>query len=142
MCKLLSYKITLRTINVLMEYWQKIMDILSPDFNYFAKETERLVVLLLSIKSSLAELNLALKGDLTMSDAMEKLMYALSSDVVPQRWALVAYPSLRPLTSWLTNLRARATQLAEWTSDFNVPKSVWLPGDSPLSESISYLYNN
>ena len=103
------------------------------------KETERLVVLLLTIKSSLAELNLALKGDLTMSDAMEKLTYALSSDIVPQTWALVAYPSLRPLTSWLTNLRARATQLAEWTLDFNVPKSVWLPGDSPLLEGRLHL---
>lgn len=92
------------------------------------QETERMVALLKTIKSSLAELDLGLKGILTMSDTMEKLMIALSTDTIPQNWTLAAYPSLRPLTSWITNLVARAAQLTEWTSDFTVPKSVWLPG--------------
>lgn len=55
-------------------------------------------------------------------------MGELARDVVPSSWALLAYPSLRPLSSWMANLLARAQQLAEWTSDFQVPKSVWLSG--------------
>ena len=90
-----------------------------------------MVILLKTIKSSLAELDLGLKGILTMSETMESLMFALSTGTVPNAWALAAYPSLRPLSSWVTNLLARATQLAEWTSNFSVPKSVWLPGNKP-----------
>jgi len=97
------------------------------------QETERLVALLTAIRRSLAELDLGLKGDLTMSESMETLMYAMASDAVPQSWALLAYPSLRPLSLWLPNLIARAAQLAEWCTDFNVPKSVWLSGVHCLS---------
>lgn len=43
-------------------------------------------------------------------------------------WTNLAYPSLRPLGSWLVNLMQRVTQLVEWTTDLGVPKSVWLPG--------------
>ena len=43
-------------------------------------------------------------------------------------WRNLAYPSLRPLGSWLSNLLARAAQLAEWTADLAVPRSVWLSG--------------
>ena len=39
-------------------------------------------VLLSSMKQSLAELDLGLKGDLTMSEPMEKLMSALANDTV------------------------------------------------------------
>ena len=47
---------------------------------------------------------------------------------VPASWVNLAYPSLRPLGSWLLNLLQRVTQLAEWTADLGVPKSVWLSG--------------
>lgn len=43
-------------------------------------------------------------------------------------WRNLAYPSLRPLGSWLSNLLARVAQLSEWTADLGVPKVVWLSG--------------
>ena len=46
------------------------------------QESERMNVLLSSMKQSLAELDLGLKGDLTMSEPMEKLMSALANDTV------------------------------------------------------------
>ncbi len=46
----------------------------------------------------------------------------------PSSWRNLAYPSLRPLGSWLSNLLARVAQLAEWTADLGVPKVVWLSG--------------
>lgn len=39
--------------------------------------------LLSEMKRSLAELDLGLKGDLTISEPMEKLMYSLANDCVP-----------------------------------------------------------
>lgn len=92
------------------------------------QESERMNGLLSTMRRSLAELNLGLKGDLTMSEPMEKLMLALANDGVPASWANMAYPSLRPLGSWLVNLLQRVTQLVEWTADLGVPKSVWLSG--------------
>lgn len=55
-------------------------------------------------------------------------MQALATDAVPGSWRNLAYPSLRPLGSWLQNLLARVQQLVEWTADLGVPKVVWLSG--------------
>lgn len=92
------------------------------------QESERMNVLLAEMKRSLAELDLGLKGDLTMSEPMEKLMKSLATDLVPASWRKLAYPSLRPLGSWLQNLLMRVQQLSEWTADLGVPKVVWLSG--------------
>jgi dynein heavy chain, axonemal len=92
------------------------------------QESERMNILTAEMKRSLAELDLGLRGDLTMSEPMEKLMHALASDTVPSSWRNLAYPSLRPLGSWLVNVQARAHQLTEWTADLSVPKVVWLSG--------------
>ena len=61
-------------------------------------------LLLAEMRRSLIELDLGLKGDLTMSAPMERLMYSLADDRVPVSWAERAYPSLRPLGSWFLNL--------------------------------------
>lgn len=69
------------------------------------QEAERMNVLTAEMKRSLAELDLGLRGDLTMSEPMEKLMRALAADTVPMSWRNLAYPSLRPLGSWLANVQ-------------------------------------
>ena len=84
--------------------------------------------LLLAIKRSLVELNLGLKGDLTMTEPMEQLTKALANDQVPDARIKLAYPSLRGLGSWLVNLLQRVAQLVDWTTDLSVPKSVWISG--------------
>jgi len=93
------------------------------------QESERMNIVLSTIRTSLDELALGLKGDLVMSESMEALATALAADRVPLSWAAVAYPSLRPLSSWIKNLISRHTQLSEWTSSpTNLPNTVWLPG--------------
>ncbi|DBB00312.1 TPA: Dynein beta chain, flagellar outer arm [Trebouxia sp. C0004] len=104
------------------------VDEFSPYVMVAIQESDRMNGLLSTMKRSLAELDLGLKGDLTMSEPMEKLMLALANDGVPASWANMAYPSLRPLGSWLVNLLQRVSQLVEWTADLGVPKSVWLSG--------------
>lgn len=85
-------------------------------------------ILLTEMKRSLNELDLGLKGDLTISDKMQTLMNALFDDKVPESWGDVAYPSLRTLASWLVNLLERNKQLTDWTAELATPKVVWLSG--------------
>lgn len=93
------------------------------------QECERMNVVLVEIRSSLAELALGLKGDFVMSEALDALAGALAADRVPSTWAAISFPSLRPLSSWIKNLAARHTQLAEWASTpAALPNSAWLPG--------------
>ncbi|XP_055341295.1 LOW QUALITY PROTEIN: dynein beta chain, ciliary-like [Paramacrobiotus metropolitanus] len=92
------------------------------------QECERMNTLTQEMKRSLKELKLGLKGELTISAAMDELSGALFLDQIPQAWAKFAYPSLRPLSSWSVDLQNRVKELEQWTTDFKVPCSVWLGG--------------
>ena len=47
---------------------------------------------------------------------------------VPPSWTKRAYASLNGLSAWYADLLLRIKELESWTSDFNLPSSVWLPG--------------
>ena len=47
---------------------------------------------------------------------------------VPPAWTKKAYDSLNGLSAWYADLLLRIKELEGWTSDFNLPSSVWLPG--------------
>ena len=103
-------------------------DDITPYIMVAIQETERMNKLLAEMKRSLAELDLGLKGDLTMSDPMEALMNALADGAVSAGWTKLAYPSLRGLGSWMVNLLQRVEQLQMWTADLTTPRVVWLSG--------------
>ena len=85
--------------------------------------------LLDEISRTLDELNLGFAGDLTMSAAMEELMYNLYDDIVPTTWSRIAWPSMRPLGSWLVDVNQRLSQLQTWTEHpIDIPRSTWLGG--------------
>jgi len=63
--------------------------------------------LIKSIVTSLAEIELAFKGELTMTEKMEALMGAIFLNQIPAPWAKLAFPSTRGLGSWLDNLKQR-----------------------------------
>lgn len=71
------------------------------------QELEYMNILLDEIVRSLDEMDQALRGILTYSDAMEKLAYAIDMKRVPETWQKVAYPTKRGLASWLINLETR-----------------------------------
>lgn len=74
---------------------------------------------------SLSELQLGFKGELTMSDLMEQLADALFMGQISPSWQKRAFPSTRPLDSWLANLKQRCQQLEDWTNDpISIPKVV------------------
>jgi dynein heavy chain len=94
----------------------------TPYTNVFLQEVDRMSKLLYEMRRSLVELDMGLRGDLSISEAMETLMDSLFDDKVPARWDALAWPSLRPLGSWLQNMLDRYKQLNEWTGDMNTPK--------------------
>ena len=67
--------------------------------------------LLIEVCISLENLNLGFKGELTMTEAMEKLQSSLYFDTVPATWSKLAFPSMRSLSGWMTNVNDRITQI-------------------------------
>lgn len=105
------------------------LDDIGPYQNVFLQECDAMNGLVAELVRSLTELALGFAGELTMSDAMEALQEALFLDRVPASWTKLAFPSLRPLGSWLTNLEARLQQLEEWTQNpAEIPRVTWLAG--------------
>jgi dynein heavy chain len=64
-------------------------------------------ILISVIVTSLREIQLAFKGELTMTEKMEALMQAIFLNKTPAIWEKFAYPSTRGLGSWLDNLKQR-----------------------------------
>lgn len=96
------------------------------------QECERMNYLTGEIKRSLKELDLGLKGELTITSDMEDLENALFLDQVPPVWSLRAYPSLLGLTAWFVDLLLRIRELETWSTDFVVI------GDKRASHSIAF----
>ena len=92
------------------------------------QECERMNTLTYEIKRSLKELDLGLKGELTMTQDMEELSTSLFFDQVPLTWQKLAYASLKGLSAWYADLLLRISELQCWTADFMLPASVWLSG--------------
>uniref|UniRef100_A0A674EYE2 Dynein axonemal heavy chain 17 n=1 Tax=Salmo trutta TaxID=8032 RepID=A0A674EYE2_SALTR len=92
------------------------------------QECERMNFLTKEITRSLKELNLGLKGELTITTDMEELGNALFLDTVPESWTKLAYPSLQGLGGWYADLLLRIKELESWTADFALPTTVWLAG--------------
>ena len=112
---------------------EAVRDILDGDIgpfqNVFLQECEVVNTLLVEMRRSLVELNMGFAGQLTMSDAMEKLMSSLIKNEVPKTWASIAWPSLRNLSSWCSNLSTRLSMLADWALDpIDVQGVTWISG--------------
>jgi len=100
-----------------------------PYQNVFIQECNAMNTLLKEIKRSLNELRMGFQGELTMSDAMENLMECLFMNIVPASWTKLAWPSLRNLSSWNTNLMRRIEQLNGWCDNpMEIPRVTWISG--------------
>ena len=84
------------------------------------QECERINTLTGEMKRSLRELDLGLKGELTITSDMEDLESALFLDQVPATWTARAYPSLLGLSAWFADLLLRLRELETWATDFVV----------------------
>lgn len=75
---------------------------------------ERFNKLVSVIQSSLDTLKKAIKGLAVMSDDVDKMYKSMLNNKVPELWAFYAYPSLKPLSSWIENLKERIEFLRMW----------------------------
>jgi dynein heavy chain len=107
-------------------------DDIGPFQNVVLQECERMNFLIGEMSRSLIELDMGFKGELTMSDSMEGLAIALYLDKVPTSWDKLAFPSMRPLGSWLGDLANRLVQLNDWAA---------APAETPICTWISGLFN-
>jgi dynein heavy chain, axonemal len=98
-----------------------------PYQNVFLQECEVMNVLINEIVTSLKEIELSFKGELTMTEKMEQLMDSIFLDKVPASWAKHAFSSNRGLGSWLDNLKQRLDQLNLWKEDpTKVPNVIFI----------------
>jgi dynein heavy chain len=92
------------------------------------QESDRMNVLLKTIRSSLLELELGIAGALNITDPMESLSGNLQTNAVDPAWKGKAYSSLKALSAWFADLIMRVDQLVNWTNALALLKSVWLSG--------------
>eukprot|EP00198_Chlamydomonas_reinhardtii_P006936 XP_001696272.1 dynein heavy chain 3 [Chlamydomonas reinhardtii] len=90
-------------------------------------EMERLNALRALLAKSLDELGRALRGLAVSSAELEAMATALLNNQVPPAWRRAAYPSTKPLASWVNDFRRRVEHLRTWLTR-GQPPAFWLPG--------------
>ena len=111
-----------------VEEMQSRVEDLTPYIVVCFQECERMNGLTREMTRTLKELDLGLRGELTITSDMEDLSNYLFLDQVPPSWRKLAYASLNGLTSWYADLLLRIIELQSWTNEFVLPSSVWLSG--------------
>ena len=91
------------------------------------QELVRFNRLIEQVHSSLAELRKGVKGLVVMSQDLEMVAKNLADGIVPALWAKVAYPSMKPLGSWVLDLLARLEFMQGWLDD-GPPSIFWVSG--------------
>jgi len=91
------------------------------------QEAARFNKLLRVVIQSLKDIQLAVRGLVVMSGALEEVYKAMFVNQVPTAWAAVAYPSLKPLAAWVTDLEQRLAMIQEWY-DKGKPHVFWISG--------------
>ncbi|XP_063071051.1 dynein axonemal heavy chain 1 [Engraulis encrasicolus] len=91
------------------------------------QEVIRYNKLLEVISRSLVDLVKALKGLVVMSSELELMANSLFINAVPDMWKAKAYPSLKPLASWVADLLQRISFLQGWIWD-GIPSVFWISG--------------
>lgn len=79
------------------------------------------------IQSSMKSLKSAIQGLMVMSSELDMTYYSLLNNQVPKLWQKVAYPSLKPLASWIADLNERVKVIRSWLTGGN-PCSYWMSG--------------
>ena len=83
--------------------------------------------LLAVMKRSLQDTIKAIKGLVVMSPELEAVSNSIFDNQVPTLWESKAYPSLKPLSSWVVDLLERTRFIADWI-DRGCPSVYWISG--------------
>ena len=91
------------------------------------QEYTRFNRLLTVMRNSLILLKKAIRGFIVMSEELDSMYSSFLNGKVPRNWEKVAYPSLKPLTSWYADLIERVTFMNDWLVN-GQPTSFWMSG--------------
>jgi len=83
--------------------------------------------LLAVLRSTLAGLKMALKGEALMSATLDEVRFAMTTNIVPNTWRKAAYPSKKPLASWLKDLYKKLEMMDNWLRN-GQPPVFWIAG--------------
>uniref|UniRef100_A0A3Q3WB21 Dynein, axonemal, heavy chain 6 n=1 Tax=Mola mola TaxID=94237 RepID=A0A3Q3WB21_MOLML len=84
------------------------------------QETDRFNNLLRLLRKAIA-------GLVVMSEEMDRIYTSFLNNQVPTHWSNSAYPSLKPLASWVKDLTLRTSFIQTWIT-LGQPKSFWISG--------------
>nr|XP_033342927.1 dynein heavy chain 12, axonemal isoform X1 [Megalopta genalis]XP_033342928.1 dynein heavy chain 12, axonemal isoform X2 [Megalopta genalis] len=94
------------------------------------QELERYNTLLHEMRQSLSMLENAVKGLIVMTPDLEDLAIHILSSRIPQSWTKAcAYPSLKPLPSFINDFLDRLNFFRNWLV-YGIPKTFWISGFS------------
>lgn len=93
---------------------------------FVGQEIDRFNTLLSVMRSTLVDLDRAIEGTVVMSMDLERMFANFLNNKVPLQWEKVGYPSLKPLSSWVTDLVLRVDFVSSWLYN-GAPNSYWLP---------------
>jgi dynein heavy chain len=79
------------------------------------------------MKVGLINVQMALKGEIVMSEELEKMANSIFDNLVPKTWQNVGFLSLKPLASWIQDLNDRINFLTTWINE-GTPKVFWISG--------------
>eukprot|EP00697_Spironema_sp_BW2_P002563 gnl/Spiro4/13397_TR7140_c0_g1_i1.p1 gnl/Spiro4/13397_TR7140_c0_g1~~gnl/Spiro4/13397_TR7140_c0_g1_i1.p1 ORF type:complete len:560 (+),score=128.04 gnl/Spiro4/13397_TR7140_c0_g1_i1:402-2081(+) len=91
------------------------------------QEASRYNRLLRTVRHSLKHVEQALDGEILMSSALEAVANSIFNGLIPTEWSKVAFPSLKPLGSWVKDLVARLDFINNWIQNKH-PNVVWMSG--------------
>lgn len=77
------------------------------------------------IRNSLKDLKKAIKGEILLSSQLEEALKSLFDGKVPLLWKGKSYPSLKPLGSYVQDLKQRLEFFQNWIND-GIPPFYWI----------------
>jgi len=91
------------------------------------QELSRFNKLVNVVRKSLEDVQKALRGEVVLSLELEDMANSMYNGKVPNMWHAVAYPSLKPLSSWIVDLLARLEMFNTWIEN-GAPCNYWVSG--------------
>ena len=92
-----------------------------------SQEMARYNKLLRVMAQTLSDLQRAIRGEVLMSDELDRMFTRLLNNQVPGNWEAVGYASLKPLASWVKDLHERVKFMHDWLVHGR-PGVFWMSG--------------